>query len=74
MKTIPLGKQIDLHGATAHVFRHTYATMLAQSGTSIKVTQAMIGHSDVQTTMRYVHSDGMQERAAAEHIGEMLAG
>lgn len=69
-----IGKRIDLHGATAHVFRHTYATMLAQSGTSIKVTQAMIGHSDVQTTMRYVHSDGIQERVAAEHIGEMLAG
>ena len=69
-----IGKRIDLHGATAHVFRHTYATMLAQSGISIKVTQAMIGHSDVQITMRYVHSDGAQERAAAEHIGEMLAG
>ena len=41
---------IDLHGATPHVFRHCFATMLNDSVASIKTIQSIIGKSDFKTT------------------------
>ena len=46
----------DLHGATAHIFRHSYLTYAAGLGTDLKTLQSIAGHADIQTTMnRYVH-------------------
>ena len=51
-----IGKTIDLHGATPHVLRHTYATMLIANNTDPKSVQAILGHADCTFTMnRYVH-------------------
>ena len=36
-----LKKRVNLHGATAHVLRHTYLTMLAGEGVDIKTLQTM---------------------------------
>lgn len=48
---------IDLHGATAHIFRHSYLTYAASLGTDVKTLQSIAGHADIQTTMnRYVHT------------------
>ena len=48
---------IDLHGATAHIFRHSYLTYAASLGTDLKTLQSIAGHADIQTTMnRYVHT------------------
>ena len=50
-------KTIDLHGATPHVFRHTYITLAASSGIDIKTLQAIAGHSDIRMTLdRYAHA------------------
>lgn len=49
-------KNINMHGATAHVLRHTYATMAAGTGIDPKTLQSIMGHADIQTTMnRYAH-------------------
>ena len=39
-----------------HSLRHTFATHLVEAGTDIQVVQKLMGHKDVETTMRYVHS------------------
>ena len=36
-----IGKQINLHNATAHVFRHSYLTYAAGTGTDVKTLQAI---------------------------------
>lgn len=49
-------KTIDLHGATPHVFRHSFLTYVQTVVTDIKTLQAIAGHADIQTTMnQYVH-------------------
>lgn len=48
-------RTINMHGATAHVLRHTYITMAA-AHLDIKTLQTIAGHSDISTTMnRYAH-------------------
>lgn len=40
---------------TLHVCRHTCASRLVQRGVSLPVVQQWLGHSNIQTTMRYSH-------------------
>ena len=48
-------RKIDVHGATLHVFRHTFATLI-QPHTDIKTLQTIMGHADIETTLdRYTH-------------------
>lgn len=65
-----ISRTINLHGATAHVFRHTFATIAAPY-LDIKTLQTIMGHADIETTLdRYTHAQEERIRAA----GELLTG
>lgn len=45
-------------GVTAghpHALRHTFGTALAEAGVDLAVMQALLGHTHVDTTARYIH-------------------
>lgn len=48
-------KRTGLKKAHAHLFRHTFATNLIREHVSLPVIQKLMGHSDIEVTMGYVH-------------------
>lgn len=39
-----------------HCCRHTFATLVRESGADIRVVQELLGHADIKTTARYSHT------------------
>ena len=68
-------KTVDLHGATAHVFRHSYLTYMAGQTSDIKTLQAIAGHSTIGMTMNhYVHAQPDKIKEAGQQMHDLLAG
>jgi site-specific recombinase XerD len=63
LKTAAEGSGI-LKRVSPHVFRHSYATNLLQSGTDIRTLQDQLGHSNVETTEIYTHAVGYRGTAS----------
>ncbi|SEN20050.1 tyrosine-type recombinase/integrase [Halomonas caseinilytica] len=56
---------------TPHRFRHTLATSLMRSpGRNLHLTQAVCGHSNIRSTLTYVHHDVETLRQYLEQRGE----
>jgi integrase len=51
-----------------HLFRHTFASRLIRCGADIRVVQGIMGHSDIKTTMIYLHADEDAKRDAVSRL------
>lgn len=57
-----------------HTLRHTYATRCMEKGVDIKSLSEMLGHADIQTTLRlYVHPSLESKKRAIQHIDFLSA-
>ena len=69
----PACDRIEQPRVSWHSFRHSHATLLAEVGESIKTAQALLGHSDLQTTLNtYAHAIPASQRRAVERVSEVL--
>lgn len=53
-----------LRGLRFHDLRHTFGSLAVDGSASLVQVQAWMGHADVKTTMRYLHSKSRTEDAA----------
>ena len=68
-------KFLDKHGLKPHRFhslRHTSATLLLYGGADIKVVQNRLGHSELNTTNKYLHLVEEADVKAAEVLDSLL--
>ena len=53
----PLCRKLKYGRVGWHTFRHLHATLLSELGEPLKTSQAILGHSDMQTTLQvYTHA------------------
>lgn len=45
----------ELSNANAHRFRHTFGADMARAGVRLPILQAMMGHSQAETTLQYIN-------------------
>jgi integron integrase len=60
--------------AGCHTFRHSFATHALQSGMDIRTLQELMGHTDVRTTMGYLHVEinaGTGDRSPLDALSDM---
>ncbi len=51
-----------------HMLRHSYATLLRQSGVPDRIAMELMGHADVRMLLRYSHVEAEEPRRAAEQL------
>ncbi len=61
-----LMEKANIQNFRFHDFRHTVATRLVDKGVPLPVVKELLGHSKIETTMRYVHTTETQKLEAIE--------
>jgi integrase len=56
---------------TFHALRHTASTIIAAQS-SLAAAKAVLGHADIQTTLRYTHPGLDEQRASVAKLGDHL--
>jgi len=71
----PACDRIELPRVSWHSFRHAHATLLGEVGGSPKTAQALLGHSDLETTFNtYTHAVPDSQKIAVERVAGILFG
>lgn len=66
-------EQCKLHkNVTPHWLRHTNATLALLHGASLQQVQETLGHSQITTTQRYLHTVEQINKAATDFVAECL--
>lgn len=62
-----------INNITAHMLRHTYASMLYEAGVDIKSAQRFLGHADIEMTLAvYTHLTKFKEDEAINSLNAHL--
>ncbi len=64
----------ERHSARIHDLRHTAASLMASSGSSLPIIGQLLGHTQASTTHRYAHLFDTAQRGAVERLGAIIEG
>ena len=69
----PACRELGLPVVGWHSFRHTHATLLGEVGESLRTAQAILGHSDLATTLNvYTHAIPESQKRAVDKVAGLL--
>lgn len=69
----PACEGLGLPPISWHSFRHTHATLLGEVGESLRTAQAILGHSNLETTLNvYTHAIPESQRRPVDKVAEIL--
>lgn len=57
---------------TVHIIRHSFATHLVDNGTDLHTVKELLGHSNLQTTMRYLHFTSSRTQGVANPYDALM--
>lgn len=63
-------RQIGLVGVNFHDLRHTAPSWLAEAGVDAFTIANILGHSSIQTSLRYTHASDSRKREAVEILSQ----
>ena len=66
-------KKACIEGLRFHDLRHTFATRLILNGVDIVTVKELLGHSEIQTTMRYSHPTPLSKTLAVDTLADGIS-
>jgi len=60
-----------IKGLTVHHLRHTAASRMLKAGVDVKTVQEILGHSSLDITLRYLHTDSTAKRDAIAKLSRI---
>ena len=66
-------REAGIEDVRLHDLRHTMASHAVMNGVPVPVVSRLLGHSNVQMTLRYAHLADRDIEAAAERVGSAMA-
>lgn len=68
-------RDYGLEGWTLHELRHSFTSLLSETGASVRAMQELVGHASPSTTIGiYAHAGDGEKRAAVARAAEVLGG